>query len=339
MQPVLTALLAGKKLSFAEAKKVFTALFQEKIPVSQAKAFLLLLAERGESSDELRGCVEALRALEPPRRSPYGDLLDTCGTGGDGSHSVNVSTLAAFVIAGAGGHVAKHGNRAITSKSGSSDLLDALGVKIEAPIARMQAAIKKAGIGYFHAPLYHPVFARVQPLRKSLKVRTVFNLLGPLVNPLNVAYQLTGVSRAEHLKLYAEVFKHRPGVKRALICRSEEGWDEISVLKPTRFLLVEKGRVKAGVIDPRELGLQGGRLEDLKGGTPERSAVLAEKILNGTQKGPLRNLIVINAAAGIWTAGLAKNLREGVLAAESSINSGNARKALRDLVRISKGGV
>ena len=339
MQPVLTRLLEGKQLGFIEASSFFTALFQEQIPDAKAKAVLLLLARRGESSDELRACVEALRKLEPELKAPCPDLIDTCGTGGDGSHSVNVSTLAAFVIAGAGGHVAKHGNRAISSKSGSSDFLEALGVKIDAPASQMKASLKKNGIGYFHAPLYHPVFARVQPLRKSLGVRTIFNLLGPLVNPFRVAYQLTGVSRPEHLELYAEVFRRRPELKRALICRSEEGWDEISVLRPTKYYLVEKGRVKAGVIDPRKLGVAGGRLQDLKGGSPARNAFLAKKILNGTQRGPLRNLIVINAAAGLWTAGLAKNLNHGVLLAGSAIDSGRALGALQGLVQVSRTGV
>jgi len=206
----ITRLLQRRNLTETEAYGVFGDLFDQKLTMPEAKALLLLLAEKGETVDEVRGCLNALRKREPVLRAPAGGVMDTCGTGGDGSHSINVSTLAAFVIAGAGGKVAKHGNRAVSSKSGSSDLMESFGIKLDAKPRRMIESISRNGIGYFHAPFYHPVFSKVQPLRKALGVRTIFNLLGPLVNPVKIRYQLVGVAKREFLDLYARI-PVRPG--------------------------------------------------------------------------------------------------------------------------------
>jgi len=183
-------LISGKNLSEKESRGIFLAAFSQKIGFSEVKTVLLLLAKKGESAEEISGCLKALTELEPPRSTKLAGLIDTCGTGGDGSHSINVSTLAAIVAAGAGARVAKHGNRAITSRTGSSDLLEAFGVNLDAGPEKMIRAIRKYGIGYFHAPFYHPVFSRVQQLRRQIGVKTVFNYIGPLANPLKLEGQM-----------------------------------------------------------------------------------------------------------------------------------------------------
>jgi anthranilate phosphoribosyltransferase len=191
---LLMRLMARRSLSLADSRKAFTLLFSQSIPAMKAKSFLLLLAKKGETADELLGCLQAIRRLEKPIGPRIPGLMDTCGTGGDGRHTINISTLVALVIAGAGGKIAKHGNRAISSRSGSSDLMESFGIKLNAPPKKMIEAIRRSGLGYFHAPFYHPVFAKMQPLRQSLKKRTILNLLGPLVNPMRLDYQLVGVS-------------------------------------------------------------------------------------------------------------------------------------------------
>lgn len=335
-EAVLAALLKGEALQFSKAVKVFRDLFQGRLTFQEGKAFLVLLADRGETAGEVSACVEALRQLEKPLSMPFDDLVDTCGTGGDGKHSINVSTLAAFVMAGAGARVAKHGNRAISSRTGSSDLMEALGVRLDASTASMRAAIRNAGIGYFHAPVYHPVFARVQPLRKSLGIRTIFNLLGPLVNPCKVAYQLTGVSRKEHLSLYAEVFKSRQGLKAAMVCHSEDGMDEISLSGSTHYAWIEKGRIRKGKIQPLKLGLKPARAERFKGGGARENARFARQFLEGRIHDARRDLILLNAAAGLWVAGLAKDLNEGLHKASLSVDQGKALLSLEGLVRITQ---
>lgn len=337
-EAVLAALLKGETLESSKARRVFSDLFQGKLTLQESKAFLVLLADRGETAEEVSACVEALRQLEKPLSMPFNDLVDTCGTGGDGKHSINVSTLAAFVMAGAGARVAKHGNRAISSRTGSSDLMEALGVRLDAPTALMRTAIRDSGIGYFHAPVYHPVFARVQPLRKSLGIRTVFNLLGPLVNPCKVAYQLTGVSRKEHLGLYAEVFKRRKDLKAAMVCHSEDGMDEISLNGVTHYAWIENGRIRKGKIQPGKLGLKPARAERFKGGGARENARFARQFLSGRVRDARRDLILLNAAAGLWISGMAQDLKEGLHKAVLSVDQGKALQCLEGLVRITTKG-
>lgn len=337
-EAVLAALLKGETLESSTALTVFSDLFRGKLMPQESKAFLALLAARGETAGEVSSCVEALRKLEKPLTMPFSNLVDTCGTGGDGKHSINVSTLAAFVMAGAGARVAKHGNRAISSRTGSSDLMEALGVRLDAPASLMRASIRSSGIGYFHAPVYHPVFARVQPLRKSLGIRTIFNLLGPLVNPCKVAYQLTGVSRKEHLGLYADVFKRRKGLKAAMVCHSEDGMDEISLSGVTHFAWIENGHIRKGKLQPSKLGLKPARAERFKGGSAAENARFARQFLGGRVRDARRDLILLNAAAGLWVSGIAHDLKEGLHQAALSVDQGKALQSLEGLVRITTKG-
>jgi anthranilate phosphoribosyltransferase len=328
---LLTRLIRGRSLSLAESRKFFGLLFTGAIPFTKAKSFLLLLARKGETADELLGCLHALHALEKPIGPKIPGLMDTCGTGGDGRQTINISTLVALVIAGAGGKIAKHGNRAITSKSGSSDLMEAFGVKLDATPKKMIAAITRFGLGYFHAPFHHPVFAKAQPLRKALKHRTILNLLGPLVNPMRLDYQLVGVSEKRLIPLYAKVLS-RLGRKAALVCHSFDGMDEISTSVPTTVAWVTPGKIRMSVICPGALGLKKATLKHLSVYSVKKSKLRAGDILSGKEKGPARDTIVLNAAFGLLLCGKASSVEEGIVFAEESIDSGKAIKALKQLV-------
>lgn len=327
---LLARLITGQSLSRVDSRKFFHLLFTGAISCSKAKAFLLLLAQKGETADELLGCLEALQALEKPIGPKIPGLLDTCGTGGDGRQTLNVSTLVALVLAGAGVKIAKHGNRAISSRSGSSDLMEAFGVKLNASPQKMISAIKRSGLGYFHAPFHHPVFARMQPLRKTLGRRTIFNLLGPLVNPMRLDYQLVGVSCRRLLPLYAKVLS-KLGRKAALVCHSTDGMDEISTSVPTTVAWITPNKIRMGVIRPSPLGLKKARISDLSVDSVKKSKLRAETILTGKEKGPARDTIILNAAFGLFLCGKANSVEEGIVFAEESIDSGNALQSLKQL--------
>lgn len=327
-------LLTGESLSSREAARIFRLMFEQKLNRQQAKAILLLLAKKGESADELSGALKALQELEPKHSTRITGLMDTCGTGGDGSRSINVSTLAAFVIAGAGGSVAKHGNRSITSRCGSSDLMEALGVRLDASPKGMVKSIKENGIGYFHAPLYHPVFLRMQPLRKELKTRTIFNLLGPLANPLPIDYRIMGVSKSEYLDLISGVFK-KINIKRALVCQSSDGMDEISAGVPSKLIWIERGRLKRETFHPRRFGFKPHKASCYRGGDAKKNASIARRLLKNQLDGSIRDIVVLQSAFGLLVCGLVKNLQQGIGKAEDSIQSGKAWRALEGLRKIS----
>lgn len=331
----LAKLLRGKDLAEKEGRPLFRSLFKGRLKQSQAKALLLLLARKGETVEELGNCLRALRSLEKPYPVSIPHLMDTCGTGGDRSHSINVSTLAALVIAGAGGKVAKHGNRALSSRSGSSDLMEALGVRLEAPRKRMLESIRRYGIGFFHAPLYHPLFARMQPLRRELKTRTIFNLLGPLANPLKIEARLVGVSKLGQVALYANVLG-KQGIRRALVCHSADGLDEISPAAPTLTAWVEGGRVRYETIHPKRYGFRPVSQKAFRASTVRKNRALALRLLQGKLRGPMRDLVVINSAAGLVLCGVARDLHMGIRLAEDSLDSGRAFRALHGLRSLSR---
>lgn len=283
---------------------------------------------------EIVGCLKTLRQMEPPRKVQIPNLIDTCGTGGDQSHSINISTLAAFVIAGAGGKVAKHGNRSLSSQCGSSDLIEALGIDLEAPRQKMLDSIRRNGIGYFHAPAYHPVFKNIQPLRKALRTKTIFNYLGPLMNPLLLDGQLVGVSTLSDLKLYAEVLR-KTKIHRALVGTSLDGMDELSISAPSRIAILNRGQIRYKTWRPSQFGFRKASKKQLRGGTPGKNRDLALRILTGKLRGPMRDVVILNSAAGLYAAGIAKNLRQGILLANQGIDSGRAYAALRGLREIS----
>ncbi len=327
---LLTKLLLGTNLSLSESREFFRLLFTGAVPLTKAKSFLLLLAKKGETADELLGCLRALQTLERPIGPKIPGLMDTCGTGGDGRQTLNISTLVALVVAGAGGKIAKHGNRAISSKSGSSDLMEAFGVKLDAAPQKMIAAIGRSGLGYFHAPFYHPVFAKMQPLRRALKQRTILNLLGPLVNPMRLDHQLVGVSGKHLIPLYAGVLS-KLGRKTALVCHSDDGMDEISTSVPTTIAWVTPDKVWISMISPGTYGLKKASLKHLSVDSVRKSKLRAQKILAGKEKGPARDTVVLNAAFGLLLCGKAGSVREGIVLAQRSIDSGKALKVLKQL--------
>ena len=328
--PLLIKLLRGTDLTLSESREFFRQLFTGAVPLTKAKSFLLLLAKKGETADELLGCLRALQSLEKPVGPRIPGLMDTCGTGGDGRKTINISTLVALVIAGAGGKIAKHGNRAISSKSGSSDLMEAFGLKLDVTPQKMIVAIKRSGLGYFHAPFFHPVFAQMQPLRKLLKRPTILNLLGPLVNPMRLDHQLVGVSGKHLILLYAKVLA-KLGRKTALVCHSDDGMDEISTSVPTTVAWVTPGKVRMAVIRPGIYGLKKASLKDLSVDSVGKSKLRALKILTGKEKGPARDTVVLNAAFGLLLCSKARSVEEGITLAQKSLDSGKALKVLKQL--------
>ncbi len=333
-ETLVAKLANGKSLSRNDAHRSFSWLFTERLSFQQAKTFLLLITKKGETANELLGCLEALQELEKPIRTRISGLMDTCGTGGDGSQTLNVSTLVSLVIAAAGGKIAKHGNRAVSSKSGSSDLMEAFGVKLHAFPQKMIQALKRSGLGYFHAPVYHPVFAKMQPLRQAIKRRTILNLLGPLVNPMRLDYQLVGVAQKRLVPLYAKVLS-KLSRKASLVCHSEDGMDEISTSATTTAAWVTPGRVRMTAINPSSLGLLQAKTEDLKVDSVYKSKQRAEDILAGKDRSAARDMIVLNAAYGLLLCQKVKSVPEGITLANKALDSGKALGVLEQLKTLS----
>lgn len=302
-------------------------LFRERMTPLEVKKLLLLLAVKGESENEIEAAVRAVRAIEGCRSVAVAPLLDVCGTGGDGLKSFNISTVSGFVIAGAGGYVAKHGNRAVSSQTGSSDLMEALGVRIELPPSRMMEALQRFGFGYFHAPYYHSAFAHLQSVRKELGVRTLLNALGPLLNPVEIKYQVVGVSNPRWMQPMAKTLA-RLGRIRAAVIRSREGLDELSLGSPSDILYVEGRRITPTCLNPKTLGFSRAGLRDCVGGGRKRNRELALGILTGSDRGARRDIVLLNSGFGIYVAGLAPSLAEGVERARRSLESGKALAVL-----------
>ena len=327
----LRALLAGRALTRAEARDAMGELLDGRATDAQAGAFLAALRVRGETVPELVGFAEAMRAKArrvTVRRRP---LLDTCGTGGDGSGTFNISTAVALVAAGAGAVVAKHGNRAVSSKAGSADALEALGVRADLTPARAARCVERLGAGFLFAPSHHPGVGRLGPVRRQLGTRTVFNLLGPLANPAGAHRQLLGVYATALVRPVAEALKAL-GVERALVVSSRDGLDEVSLSAPTLVARLAAGRVTVETVRPEDAGLKRRPLKALKGGDAGRNAAIIRGILEGKPGAP-REAVLINASAALQAAGLAKGWRDGVRLAAESIDSGRALAVLEALAR------
>jgi anthranilate phosphoribosyltransferase len=329
----LQQVTSGATLSRAQARAVVEAIVAGQGSELQVAALLAALRTRGETLDEVVGAAQALRALALPLPEAPPGALDTCGTGGDGSHSFNISTLAALVAAAAGVPVAKHGNRAASSRCGSADLLEALGVAIDAAPARMAAAVSEIGLGFLFARSCHPAMARVAPLRSALGIPTLFNRLGPLTNPMRVRRQLVGVARAELLEPTLRALVEL-GAERVWVAHAEDGLDELSIGAPTRVLAWEDGverrfRVEPGEVVPR------GRREDLVGGDSARNAAIARAVLAG-EKGAPRDAVLLNAAAALCVADRAAQLRDGLRLAIGALDSGRAAELLARLASYSR---
>jgi len=329
----LNPLLAGQDLGFDRAKAVLDAIFEGQVPEAQVAALLTALRAKGVTAPEIAGLATSLRSHANRVQVEIDDLVDTCGTGGGAVKTCNVSTGAALVAAGAGVYVAKHGNRGITSKCGSADVLEALGVKIDAAPEVVARCIREAHIGFMFAPMFHPAMKVVQPIRKALGFRTVFNILGPLANPAGATRQVLGVADEGLMDTIVEALKIL-GTQYALVVHSN-GLDEISTAGPTRLMELKGGHIATSQLNPRDLGLAQARLEDLRVETPQESAQILRSILEGRQAGPKRDIVVLNAGAAILAGGLAGNLQKGMLLADQSIREGKALACLEALIRVS----
>jgi len=302
----------------------------------QIASFLTALKVRGETEEEIAGAAVAMRerALPFPSVNLEG-ALDTCGTGGDGAGTVNVSTLAAVTAAGAGAKVAKHGNRSVSSKCGSADLLTELGVKIEVSPRTAARCLEDAGFAFLFAPLYHPAMRAVAPVRQELGFRTLFNLIGPLCNPAGVKRQLLGVFNRELVPVMAGVLS-RLGVDRAMVVSSHDGLDEISICAPTTVAEVYgDGQIKVIDLEPQKLGFPKRDADAIQGGTPQENASISLEMLNGAH-GPVRDAVVLNAAAALEVAGIASDITEGLALAARSIDTGSALGILEKVIQITQ---
>jgi anthranilate phosphoribosyltransferase len=329
----IAKLVRRESLSEEEASAAFEGIIRGDATPVQIAGFLVALRMKGETVDELTGFARTARAMATPM-SVDGDLLDTCGTGGDGLSTFNISTLSAIVAAACGARVAKHGNRASSSVCGSADVLEQLGVKIDLAPEGVAHCIDKAGIGFLFAPIFHPSFRFAGVPRRELGVRTVFNVLGPLCNPAGAKYQALGVADGSVAGKMADVLV-RLGVERAIVFHAGDGMDELSVSGPSHVIEID-GMRKDYELNPSELGLARAPLDSMRGGGPDENARIARDILDGA-KGPRRDVVLLNSAAALRAAGLAKDWQQGLKAAADAIDSGRAGDVLQRWVAISQG--
>jgi anthranilate phosphoribosyltransferase len=323
--PYLHRVADRQNLSSSEAQEAMHIILAGQATQPQIAGFLVALRMKGETVDELVGFARALRQMAEPIDPglPGEPLLDTCGTGGDGLSTFNISTVVAFVVAGAGVRVAKHGNRSISSKCGSADLLEAMGVRVPMSPAEIARAIREVGIGFLFAPAIHTATKHAHPVRLELKMRTVFNLLGPLTNPAGANAQLAGAPSPHAAKLMAGALAAL-GLERGFVVHGSDGLDEITTTGPTLVYEIDHDQVRERSLDPADFGIAMARPEDLKGGDRERNHAIACEILGGV-RGPRRDIVLVNAAAALVAAGRASDFREGVALAAAAIDSGAAR--------------
>jgi anthranilate phosphoribosyltransferase len=336
LRGAIAKVAAGDSLSQEEAAEAFDLVMSGVATPAQIGALVMGLRVRGETVEEIAGAARAMRAKVLTVRAPEG-AIDTCGTGGDGKGTFNISTCATFVVAGAGVPVAKHGNRAISSRSGSADVLKELGVNIEASPGTISRCIAECGLGFMFAPAHHAAMRHVAQVRTELGTRTIFNLLGPLANPAGAKYQVVGVFGKEWVEPIAQVLALL-GTMRAWVVHGSDGLDEITTAGISDVAVVDAGKVSTFRISPRNAGLPDARPEDLTGGNAVENAAHIRAVLGGL-KGPLRDIVLLNAAAALLVAGKANTLREGVALASESIDSGKALAVLEALVPLSHGKV
>jgi anthranilate phosphoribosyltransferase len=333
IQGTIARLLDGHDLTRDEACESMRTIMRGEATQAQIAGFLVALRAKGETADEIAGCAEAMREhvlrVNPARR----DLVDIVGTGGDGANTYNISTAAALVAAGAGAAIAKHGNRAASSASGAADVLEALGFRLELTPDRIEQSIDELGFGFLFAQAHHPAMKHAAPVRRELATRTVFNVLGPLTNPAGARALMLGVYSPALTRTLAEALV-RLGAERAYVVHGAGGIDELSPCGPNLVCEVENGTVREYELDPLDLGVERCDPDELRGGDPASNAAALRAVLAG-QDGGHRSAVILNAAGGIAAAGHAENLREGIVRARESIDSGAAAVRLDELVEFS----
>ena len=335
IQKALQRLLDGHDLTRDEAREVMGGIMRGDTTPAQIGGFLIALRVKGETPDEIAGCAEAMRAHVLAVRPKREDLVDTAGTGGDGARTINISTAAALVAAAAGAAVAKHGNRAVSSASGSADVLEALGFSLEQEPARIERSIDELGFGFLFAPTHHPAMRHAAPVRKELATRTVFNVLGPLTNPAGARAQVVGVYSPQLVRTIAEVLA-RLGARRAFVVHGAGGIDELSPVGPNLVCEVVDGDVRERELDPEsELGVPHCSVDELRGGSPEDNARAIREVFAGGDGGR-RSAILLNAAGAIAAGGHAADLREGLELAREAVDSGAAATRLEELIAFSR---
>jgi len=332
LKEILNRLVEGKDLREDEASEAMSFIMDGKALPTQIASFLTALRMKGETVQEITGFARAMRARTLQIRTTNGDpIVDTCGTGGDGNNTFNISTAVAFVAAGSGVTVAKHGNRSVSSQCGSADVLEALGVNIHLPPERVEQCLQEIGMAFLFAPLFHPAMMHALGPRREIGIRTVFNLLGPLTNPAGATVHLAGIYREDLLRPVAEVLRNL-GSKAAFVVHSEDRCDEISISGKTTVCQLKGGDIVTYRIEPEMAGLKRADLKEIQGGTPEKNGDILLQVLRG-EPGPPRDVVLLNAAAVFVAAEKASDLRTGTEMAAESIDSGRAKKKLEELIQ------
>jgi len=332
---LLNKVVIGENLRGKEARWAMNEIMQGKVSAAQIASFLTALRIKRETVEEITGCAQAMRENAVKLKKVYPLAVDTCGTGGDCKGTFNISTVTAFVAVGAGLKVAKHGNRGVSSKSGSADVLEALGININLTPSQIEECLEKVGIAFFFAPIFHPAMRFAVGPRKEIGFRTIFNLLGPLTNPAGVKYQVLGVYDLDFTELIAGVLE-KLGVQGAMVVCGENGIDEITLTGATKISRVKNGIIETFYLEPEELGLQRCKLKDIQGGDPKINAEIALDILNGREKGSHRDIVLANAAAVLLVGGVVKDIKTGIKKAAEIIDSGAALEKLENLREYTK---
>jgi anthranilate phosphoribosyltransferase len=329
--PYLMRLVSAHDLPAADAEAAMRVILRGEASQARIAAFLIALKMKGETAEELVGFARAMRQMAVPIDAglPGQTLLDTCGTGGDGANTFNISTLAAFVVAGAGVHVAKHGNRSISSQCGSADLLEAWGIPIDLPPEATARAIREVGIGFLFAPAVHTAMKHAHPVRLDLKMRTVFNLLGPLTNPAGATAQIIGAPSLHAAELMAGAIMAL-GMQHGFVVHGSDGLDEITTTGPTSAWEIRDGTLEPRILEPADFAVHTAQTEDLRGGDRQVNLEIANSVLGGAP-GPQRDIVLVNAAAALVAAGKAETFLEGMALGVVSIDSGAARRKVEAL--------
>jgi anthranilate phosphoribosyltransferase len=334
IQQAIQTLLDGRDLGREGAREVMGEIMGGEATPAQIGAFLVAFRAKGELADEIAGCAEAMREHVVPVQPSRDDLVDTAGTGGDGARTLNISTAAGIVAAAAGAAVAKHGNRAVSSASGSADVLEALGFRLDLPAEKIAESIDTLGFGFMFAPLHHPAMSHAAPVRREIATRTVFNVLGPLTNPAGARAQIVGVYAPELVRTVADVLAQL-GARRAFVVHGAFGIDELSPAGPNLVCEVVDGSVRERTVDPEQLGIERCDPDELSGGDPAANAAALREIFGGADGGR-RDAVLLNAAGAIAAGGLAEDLEGGLELARDALDSGAAASRLEDLARFSR---
>jgi anthranilate phosphoribosyltransferase len=336
MKNFLLQLAEGGSFTEPQMKEAMDLILGEEVSESEIAAFLMGLKSKGETVEEITGIVKGLKENTLPFRKKFPNVLDNCGTGGDGSSSFNISTTSAFVIAGAGIPVAKHGNRSISSKTGSADVLEYLGINLNLSVERTEEILDELGIAFLFAPHVHPKLKKVMTVRRQLKIPTIFNFIGPLTNPIDLDYQLLGVYRRDLLPVFAEVLQNL-GRKRAVVINGAGFMDEASLQGENHLTLLEDGVISKQSFIPGEVGLPQYDNSAIKGGDSKENALILKNVLSG-EKGACRDTVLLNAGIGIYASGRAENIVDGINIARDVIDSGAAYGKLQGLIEMTRKG-